>query len=641
MGSRRWTVPCRDTSRRVTAIGLAILAVTGCSMMNPYDHVPLVDDKDKAPEGLRLAGNASEGLKAADDMRQTYYNNLRFTSYIRSGTAVTAGVLSGWALYNALKPNGSGPDASEGDTRRGVRLGVTLGTLYGMRQLFVNPEHESIHAEGYRSLTCLMLQSAPLLMTQTIAPAAAASAPSRPSNAGVLPPRYNEEPLGELDRLQLALDRLEERILALYLQVARDETNLEAIAGGDKAILASQKHLTNQIRESKTALDYARHTLADGRFLVRTIQGAGREIRDRVGIIVSVVNGQVQNTQNNFRQAADVLKDAHDIASGILNIGVDTAADQTARTDATIGFNLQRQQASILLAGPMSAAGELFPRYQLAQAGPARTATPGAPAPAAASAPAPAASPVARTAKKAVKPAAASKDEPPTAEELQAIRDKLDLTIKAMAARQAEAAKKEAEAILQKQVSERDKTIDRLTDLLGTQAFQCRRSLDKGGCATDLAQETERLYAARRPIVQELLNFRRKTRAVLATPECAELAVLRVTPNEVLRGRPGDTLSYIVRQRAPGNPAAMLEGPVDDDKGVKFDFVALQATSPSLFMAKIKIGPKMEQQTIRLVVTDSKGIASQTIAIVAGGKPPADAPAAAASGASGAGKGKE
>ena len=455
--------------------------------------------------------------------------------------------------------------------------------------------------------------------------------------ADILLPPYTEKPLGDLDRLELALDRLERRILDLNVQLATDETIANAIAGEDKGIRSAQWALRDQFERTKKVLAYSRNALADGRTLVRTIKGAGRDIRDRAGIIAGTVNTQVQGKQHDLAKAADLLKDAHDITSSILNIGGTTAADQTEVTssDPPISMAYPPQGRMIQVARLMSA-----PDLQNVQMGSTllAAAPAGTPAPSSPSAAASASSQASVPPKKKPKATtAASKNEPPTSAELQAIRDKLDIAIKGIAEREAEAQKKAEAEAHEKELAARDKTIRELTARLNAKELSCGRA-SAAGCATALAEETERLYAARRPVLQELLNFRRKARAVAATPECAELAVLRVTPNEVVRAKPGDTVSYIVSQRAAGSPLAVLQGPTDAETGAKFDFSPMQGTT--LFVAKIQIGPKMPDQVIRLVVADSKGVVSQTIPIVAGGStpkapdPPASAPKPAASSAS-------
>lgn len=87
-----------------------------------------------------------------------------------------------------------------------------------------------------------MLQSAPMLMTE--------HAGSKPLVIGtphpVLPPRFYEAPFGELDRLRLALDKLEARILEVYKSVADVEQRLHAIPGSedDKSFDAIRDQIT-------------------------------------------------------------------------------------------------------------------------------------------------------------------------------------------------------------------------------------------------------------------------------------------------------------------------------------------------------------------------------------------------------------
>ena len=244
---------------------------------------------------------------------------------------------------------------------------------------------------------------------------------------------------------------------------------------------------------------------------------------------------------------------------------------------------------------------------------------------------APAGSAPAKPIKKKVAGAAAIPASGATAAELQAIRDKIDAALKGISDRQAEEKKKAEGDAQKKELAAKDKVIKGLLDKLNAKHLSCERSPESGGCVADLAAETERLFAARRPVVQALQTFRRRARAVAATPECAELAVLRVTPNEVVRAFPGDTVSFIISQRAAGSPLAILEGPTDAESGIKFDFTPLQGTT--LFVAKLQVGSKMAMQTVRLVVADSKGVVSQTVPVVAGRDPKAGAVAQAASAA--------
>ncbi len=638
----------------------ATLSASGCSMLNPYDTVP---DRPTTPvpavEGMRLAGGASESLQTAEQMRQIYFNNLKYTAYVRSGTAIAAGTLTGWTLYSALQPASL---SNGGDTKRRLRLAATLATLFGLREVFVNPEQESVYADGYRSLTCLMLQSAPLLMTE-LAPRApqpeATSPPAEPEfidnsllggmrpkafSAAVaakkikeppnplvkepsqnlrdepaaallknlldhpfeaLLPAFTDKRLGDLDRLQLALDQLETLILAVNLMTSEEKAKADIATGGNLDVKKSQGGRRKQLNESEEALRYARNALSDGRALVRVIKGSGEQIRNRVGVIVGSVNEDVQGRQKSVGKTVDSksIGDAKDITSTMMNIGVSTATDQlTMASDSPASWNRLNRDA-VLLAGPMSAIGDRLKTRDIdevsidrsirlfAQAGRNETSpllrVPGATT---AKPPAKAALPV------AAKAAPANFTEG----ELKALRDSLDGMLKGLSKRDEEAAlKAREEAAAASVVSANSEPTDP----------QATRRLANG---------IEMLYAARRPVVHELVNFRRRARDAAAVPDCADLAVLRVRPNEVVRAHRGDSLTYIISQRAPGNPFAVLQGPQESEQGVKFEFKAVEGTT--LHRAVIKVNAQMPKQTISLVVTDSTGAVSQTVSIVAGGR---------------------
>jgi hypothetical protein len=618
----------QPNGRRARALlgvsGLA--AVAGCGLMSPYDHDTLLAKAPaSSPDGWRLAGGAESALQLADQLRLKYIDNLRTTAIVRNSTAVAAGTLTGWALYNALKPAGSG--RTDGDTRRDARLGATLGTLYGLRQFFVNSDQESAYAEGARALTCLMIDASPLLMTELNSPRQADNSASNAAARSTsfaqifLPPLQSNA--GDLDRLRPALDLLESRILHMNLLVAQLEAGASEMAADDDAIKKSQDPLRDQIKKAKFALSIARNAWSEGRTLLSEVESAGYTISKSVGVIQDAVNIEVQAKQNNLAGATDLLKNAHDIMSGILNIGGTTAADQAEVVGADTPQSAaptDSETAAVMAIwrGDWTRRDSASPSFFMtaASAGRSRPVATASPSSAlAASAAASQASSAGTTVKHPTRTPATPK--PPTATatsaELQTIRDQIDTALKGIQGRE-QKAKQEAEAKVQRDAIEaKNKTIRRLGERLEARELECGR-LSSQFCAAKLAQETEYLYAARRPVAQELLNFRHRVRAVSTVPECAALASLRVTPNEAMSTRPGGTVSFVISQRAAGNPIAVLEGPVDDTTGVKFEYTPLAGST--LYSAKLTIGAKMPPQRVRLVVTDSKGVTTQTVPIV-------------------------
>ena len=618
----------------MAATSSAVVAVTGCIMMNPYDHVSLVPppaSPDAAPARFRLAGGADEGLRVAESMRQIYFNNLKYTSYLRNGTAVLAGTLTGWTIYNATKPDGAGSGASEANTRRSVRLGATLATLYGLREVFVNPEQDAAYVAGYQALTCLMLQSSPLLMTQfdpKSGSGAQSSQPPAPTGADYSPAvRVRADDIGDADWLEASLNRLEQTIFRVHKRVAQDALRADAFAEGDADIEKKQAYLHDQIKATRKALSYARTSLAEGRALLYSVDHVGAELTKRVGLVVSAVNGQVQSTQRDVAGAVDALTKADDLLGTVRGLGGGTEADQadiaTASAQSAAEFWLwPASMPSIRLAGPMSTAVDVL----LAQAPAAQAGTPsvvkkkpGGTGPV----------------KSSALPAAVGADAA-TADELQAIRDALDAALKAMAERKAKADQAELLKKKQEEIDRLQATMKKMqTQALWEQAA-CS-SKDGIGCASSLAAETEALFADRRPVAQALLNFRRAVRQVGDTPECNELAALRVTPSEPFYARPGDTVSFFVSQRDKGNPSAFMNGPTDEKSGIKFKFNGVEGSTAGLFRADLIVGSEMKRQPVRVVFTNSKGTARREVVLLAGA---ASAPAPTASAASAASAGE-
>lgn len=641
------------------ASSAAVVAIAGCGVFNPYEHAALEEPPHQA--GLRLAGDADDGLRYAEEFRAKYYRDLSSAAAFRNVTGVALIGLSGWAVYNGLKPEGG----TTGDVRRGTRLGAAAASVYALRQFLVNPGQEQAYAEGYRALTCLMLQSAPLLTTEaedrsTVAAFAwpianspgvhASSYASPAANDKGVPVPFPLAAPGELDRFRIALDRLEAKIQYVNVQLAEVRGRASVMPEIKADLDDSKSSIRRQFTSTAKALLYARNALSDGRLLLRTYENAGHDIKGRASIIVAAVNEQIQTRQLDLGGVTDLLKNAQDITNQVMNIGGATAVDQieiTTPPEDSASMNLRG--GGFRATGPMVMAGSLVSAYYAAQLSSVAYRTSGMPAltvadaqvvavataasgaPAASTVPAPpqdtGSTPAAKVkpAVKAKKPANAAKPAAPkpvvqtspvTTGELKAIRDRVDEAIKKAEADDLAKKQKQEAAAKVKETEEWNKRIDALKGQLREKQLRCDAEPNSGGCITHLAKETENLYASRRPVVHEVLAFRAKTRAVALTPECVELAVLRVAPNDVIRAHPGETVSFIVSQRSAGSPLAVMQGSTDPKTGVTFNFLAQQGTSH--YVAKMELGKDMPKQTIRLVVSDSKSVVTQNLSVAVG-----------------------
>ena len=637
------------------ASSAAVVAIAGCGVFNPYEHAAL--EEPPHPAGLRLAGDADDGLRYAEEFRAKYFRDLSSAAAFRNVTGVALIGLSGWAVYNGLKPEGG----TTGDVRRGTRLGAAAASVYALRQFLVNPGQEQAYAEGYRALTCLMLQSAPLLTTEaedrsTVAafawpiansPGVRASSYASPAatDKGVPVPFPLAAP-GELDRFRIALDRLEAKIQYVNVQLAEVRGRASAMPEIQSDLDDPKSSIRRQFTSTAKALLYARNALSDGRLLLRTYENAGHDIKGRASIIVAAVNEQIQSRQLDLGGVTDLLKNAQDITNQVMNIGGATAVDQIdVTTPPEDSASLNLRGGGFRATGPMLMAGSVATAYFTAQissvvyrtanipsatvdetqvvavaAAASDTSVTASPATGRAAGSEPASKP--KPAAKPTKPAkaAARKTQvdtaPVTTGELKAIRLRLDEAIKKAEADDLAKKQKQEAAAKAKDIEEWSKRVQTLKEQLKEKHLRCDADPNSGGCITHLAKETENLYAARRPVVHEVLAFRAKTRAVALTPECVELAVLRVAPNDVIRAHPGETVSFIVSQRAAGSPLAVMQGSTDPKTGVTFNFLAQQGTSH--YVAKMELGKDMPKQTIRLVVSDSKSVVTQNLSVAVG-----------------------
>lgn len=308
---RRNVFPARGLRR--SAIAAAAL-LAGCSMFNPYRASRVMPEGDAAvqaaalgiPAGLTLAGGVLEALDEVEAMRGGYYGDLKGVSVTRNATAAGATVLTGWAVYSALRSTAGGDAAvaaaSEADRLRSLRIGAVLGSAYGLSRFFVNPEHESIYADGHTALTCLMLQARPLLWTT-----AAAGGSVR---------------TGDYEKLTGALDTLEAQVKLLNERVAAAERGRHAAGRAeDKSPRGS---LGADIADAREALKRGRQALQDGRLLLHQVDSAGYSIRARGALIVSTLNKRVQSTLRPLEEVKALVKNAQDISTMFRDIGVET-----------------------------------------------------------------------------------------------------------------------------------------------------------------------------------------------------------------------------------------------------------------------------------------------------------------------------
>lgn len=627
------------------AVSAAASMVSGCAFFYPYVGFPkeLPAGWDRDP---LLAGDASQAISLVEEARRDYLKYMREMSGTRAVFATGAGVLTGWALYNAVKPNAPGTtEPTYLDKRRTAQLGAVVATGYGLSEYLVNKKQESAYNDGYRALTCLLRQSAPLLMPLQTPASSKGGAAGRPLSAQA----FDEQ-----------LDRLSARILDLQTFVAvakvglgdgnaqlaqRDAREAARLIAANEALpetpgkdgrkrltpqelaaevaklpmtypalVADSPTLGRQIDDANKALKLARNALADGRALQKAVADAGREIRERAQIIVSTVNGVVQDAQADLRAADSALAKAQDITSGFRKLGTQTSGDQADLnpadpTDSTntisigtaVPTALARQLAAkgaLRLAG-LGGGGIVMAGSSLSTAWLANAAA---------------------TVAKANAPAdAAAPALPLTTAELEKLNERIEALIAGAKMREAAA---EREKLVNGYIG-KIKEWSKPKDVCSSRLVSTQKNAPDRCDAQAMAMWIEDLYDARRPVAAAVLHFRSQTKAVRRVAGCASDAGVHMTPNETLSAQAGETVTFIINQPKPGTPVAVLQGTAGDD----FGMLSVDSLGNAGLKAQVKLGKKA-QGRYTLLATDATGEYSESVLIVV--KPSKAEPAASA-----------
>ncbi|MFG6486396.1 hypothetical protein ACG04R_06920 [Roseateles sp. BYS78W] len=635
---------------RLLAVAAAASAVSGCAFFYPYVGFPkqLPEGWDRDP---LLAGDASQAISQVEEVRRDYLKYMREMSGTRAVFATGAGVLTGWALYNAVKPNAPGTtEPTYVDKRRTAQLGAVIATGYGLSEYAVNKKQESAYNDGYRALTCLLRQSAPLLMPLRTQEAEKGGAFGQPLSAQALETALNRLSVRILDlqnfvaaakvglgdgNAQLAQKDAREaaRLIAenealpekpgkdgkkkrtsqeLAAEVARLPMTYPANVGDSPT-------LSRQIDDAVKALQIARNALADGLALQKAVADSGREIRERAQIIVTTVNGVVQDAQADLRAADSALTKAQDITAGFRKLGSQTSGDQaeppTADT-ADTGAKTSSATTRIPAAQQSTAPGAL----RMVNLG-------GGPLLAGASLGTALLANATATAVQATKPGSATPS-PLTTAELEKLNERIEALI-------ADAKKREAAEAQEKLVNGyigKIKDWSKPKDVCTSRRISGHVDAPDRCDAQALALLVEDLYDARRPVVAAVLHFRSQTKAVRRVAGCASDAGVHMTPNDTLSAQAGETVTFIINQPQPGTPVAVLQGTPGDDFGT----LSVDSMGNAGVKAQVKFGKKA-QGRYTLLATDSSGEYNESVLIVVKpAKGEAEKPASAASATSGA-----
>ena len=550
-----------------------------------------------------MAGGAYDALAFIDEQRQVLYSDMKGMALTRSTVASIGVVSSAWGVYNALRPGAtaSAVNLTQSDRERTGRLATVAFASYGLGQYFLNPEQESVAINGYNALTCLALQARPLLM---------ASGTGEVRHGG-------HTAMAGYDALSHDLRHLEKHVKDLHTLVAIMKVGVHRAGEAGARTDPKHNHTARELKAADAALQRARDVLADGLALKDAIDKSGFAIRTRATVIMGLVNEYVQSKAKSFNTESLklMLTDAQGISEAFKKIGAESVADDAddpAPAPAASDTAAHRPATSLLpqFAAIHSAAlgwGSVLASHIAAAAA------------VTAASPAPAASAANRM---PVKPKPALVTQAQLGAQLNQLKDfianpeaqkkhldelKRDAAI-AKLEKDLAAEKTKAAAAAAAAQAKLEATIEQYVPNKNAQGKDVSNIVAR----TELARQTEALYAARRPVLQALINFRQTTAAVRSVSECnGNTGGLRIVPAEHRRVRAGDTLSFVVSHVGGQSALVLLQGNAGDLTGGKENLVI--DPQSGLTRVTLRIAASAPAGTLRLVATDVKARYTESV----------------------------
>lgn len=309
---------------KTTATVLAIsLALGGCSgFLNTYlrsekldtDVVMPVPKPDDTPAAEKFAGGMSSALDAANDQRMLYITAVSRRS--TTSDAIGAGLiaLSAATIYKGITTNAE-------SAKRLLGLGgVAAGGLYAYNTYYSNKEADGAYLAGFRAISCAMLRTRPVLLTQN-------EFADYKCQAVALEKQIKS--VGDaLDKIAIQRGNELDDERAALIKAAQ---NLKKGAKDGKTVTANpaqrfnKRHIDVRIEAGYDGLRRARALLRNAHLLEQRIDTSGFNLRRRIDLIAAAVNEELSRVDKDIPKLDGLL-------AGIGQVGINFKA---VKPDAT------------------------------------------------------------------------------------------------------------------------------------------------------------------------------------------------------------------------------------------------------------------------------------------------------------------
>jgi hypothetical protein len=274
------------------ALAASSLLLSSCTLINPYVRSHRLNCSPNTACAASVgayAGGAAAAIDAAEDQREKYYAAAGYQYAFNSVMGLAIIGLSADAIYKGVSSNSKSPNLS--------LTAVTAGGagLYGVDVWLHNKPAESAYLVGFQAITCTMLRSRAILMTQ---------AELGGEQGGFI---------GDTDQFEALIQEVDSELSAL--QIAWDL--------GDESvdILPTEKaDLLRETRNVEKALAKARKLLLTARAYAKEVESSGNTIRGQVDLIVASVSSQLAQSEPNITALKGLLGIFNDPSKGVADL---------------------------------------------------------------------------------------------------------------------------------------------------------------------------------------------------------------------------------------------------------------------------------------------------------------------------------
>lgn len=287
--------------RRLVAL-VAVVVVSGCSTVNPYQREDGLDKDLKDLRDKAYAGGLGDALFDLNGQRLAWFESLSTHAKVANSASLLVYGATAWGLYQGLKPGFVADGVASESTRANLaKAGIGAGLAYSIGNLFLNDKHDEAYVEGFKALTCLMARARPYLLTKDDLVDLRAQAAT----------------------LEGAIQKADEAALRLRWGL-----------GVQPAKGAKASRTAAALSATESALRQSRQTLERARMLISRVETVGFQLRRQGDLLVASVSDELRRNNKGVASPEEFLTKLQGVTGRFQAIAPVDSADDGSDDDA-------------------------------------------------------------------------------------------------------------------------------------------------------------------------------------------------------------------------------------------------------------------------------------------------------------------